>query len=442
MNKKNIILLIVACTVLGGVFFAIQPDYDQTADKLKVAFFNESLADKVARIEITQGQESVSIAVRDNKWTLPERSNYQADAGKVNSFLLKFFGASLSQLVTKNVDKYEKFGLTDDAVKSGKAKVVFYGQDGVELGKAYLGERRKSKSQQSDSMGMPFAGMDVMSTSNGGQYVRREGLEGVYIADDPVSVQIKPSGWIEPSVVNVIAATADVIDQFAIEGDALNQEYRLKRSSTGNLDGSNGEAASQFVLEGSADDNAKVQKSAVSLVETGLQNLRVEDVFGSDSERVKNLTFNMRTLYGLSNGLRYSVDSAEADQGGNKKIYVRINVEFDQSVADAQKARYDEARTAYVKALEEWEAKKKTTKETALPPKPEEPKPLLLAKPEDVIKQNEKHKGWVYELPEYVGKKFRQSKVALFTPEKTEEATAPSMDEQMMGSPMNMPIGG
>ena len=447
MNRKNIILLIVACAVLYGVFVTIQPDYRDTADKLQVAFFNDSLADKVAKIEITQGQEIVSIEVKDNKWTLPSRSNYPADAGKVNSFLLKFFGSSLSQLVTKNIDKYEKFGLTDEAVKTGKTKVVFFGGDGAELGKAYLGERRKGKAQQPDAANMPFGGMDVMMANNGGQYVRREGLEGVYIAQEPISVQLTPIGWIEPSVVNVIAATATAVEQFTVESGNVTKEYLLKRKSLSSVAKSaNGESVDEvgeFILEGSAEDIAKVQKSAVSLVETGLQNLRIEDVFGVESEQAKALNFNMRTLYNLSNGLRYVVDSAELSKDGTKKVYVKIAVEFDEATASAQKARYDEAKVAYVKALEEWEAKKKAVDQLAktdsssstssslgasdssqaqLPPKPQEPKTLLLANPEDALKQSSKHKGWVYELPDYVGKKFRQSRSVLFTPEKTDEA--------------------
>jgi hypothetical protein len=415
MNKQSFVFVLVAAVVLGAVFYLTRPDYQKTAEKVRVNLFADNLAEKVARIKVEKGEEAIEIAVHDNRWSLPERDNYPADSGKVNSFILKFFSLAVSQRVTNNTEKHEKFGLTDDAVKGGKSLVSFFDSSDALIGKVYLGERRKGNTPEM-SPNMPFAGG---MGGTGGQYLRRGGEAEVYLSDQPLAVQTTLRNWLDQSVVNVLGANADRVEHYAVSEGGEELAYALDRLWMDDPSAPS-KRTSKWVMENQGEQ--KVDDASVSLVSTGLQNLRMDDVYKEGSDAVKDLVFDMRTKYYLANGLRYDVSSATKDE----KTYVKIAIAFDadyaeqlklkkekeieeaKAKAEAAKAAREKAEAANAEQTEGEEAVAVAEKaEEIIEEVPVVP-PLALVNAEEATKRNYRYEAWVYVLPDYLGKKFRQ----------------------------------
>ncbi|MCB0344044.1 MAG: DUF4340 domain-containing protein [Bdellovibrionales bacterium] len=354
MSQRNFFGLIALLIVTFGVFWASKSSFEDSDLQPTVRFLEHVNSDKIQEIVLTRGEESLTIAKQGGIWTLPAKDGYPADPGKVRSLLLSLFELKSSQKITDQEDHYARLGVTDESVKEGKAKIELRGPDASTLAGFYVGDMRKSRTPGE---------MPGMS----GQYVREIRSSDVYLIGDRVPVIVLISNWLLRNLSNILPKGIEKVTQFELEGSELKPVFSLQRTEH-----KEGEEAPMFALDSA--EGEKPQTVAATQVQTGLENMRIVDVL-KDGDATKEFKFDRKTQYVLNNGLVYSVTTAELGE----KFFAKLSVEFDPTV------------------------------------KPLEGDKVTASSQEDAEKLNQQYVDWVFELPKYLGQKFRVSRAALLS---------------------------
>jgi len=140
----------------------------------------------------------------------------------------------------------------------------------------------------------------------------------------------------------------------------------------------------------------KAKSSEVSQVTGALTGLRYEKVFAADDPAVTGLGFGNPVVFALKNQTGYTVTTATADD----KTYAKVVGNFDRSAVQ-------EAGTIDRSAqMSEDEMKERSDTLTAA---------------QGIQDFNDFHGAWVYELSEYVAKRFTKTKDDLIEDEEPEE---------------------
>ena len=410
MNQRHVIILGAVLLALTGLYYVTSPRVGpaRSLSETKPLFAGID-SQKISRIKLEQGEGATELELKDGEWTVAQRWNYPANRSKVTSLLFKVLGLEVSQRVTDQEKNFETLGVTEEAVKKGRGKVTFYDSEGKEMTGLLAGEHRKKKNDS----GMP------MPT---GQYVRRTDEQQVFLVGEPVTVTTTLSGWLETSLVNILSSRIHSITQRKLaESSVATPSFEIVRDES-----KQDEKTPQFKLS-DLKSGEVVSSSTIDQLKSGLENLRFEDVYKTDSDEVKDLVFDEQAIFELTNGQVYQVSTAKKDN----TIYSKIELRYDEGLAAKLKTQAE--KDAKEKA--EREAKEKAEKEAAeaaegamegttttptesatAETKPAEsatPPPIELATPEETDGANKKLRGWVFKLPEYIGKKFRMSRADL-----------------------------
>lgn len=349
MSQRNFFGLIALLIITFGVFWASKSSFESAELQPSVRFFDDVNSEKVEEILLTRGEESLSISKKDGIWTLPAKDGYPADPGKVRSLLLSLFELKSSQRITDSPEHYARLGVTDEAVKEGKAKIELRAADGSDLAGLYVGDMRKKRSAGE---------MPGMS----GQYIRELDSADVFLIGDRVPVIVLVSNWLLRNLANILPKGIERVTQFSLVDEEFKPSFTLIRKQT-----EKAQDGAVFALdseEGSVPDTV-----AAKQVQSGLENMRIVDVM-KEGDATAKLRFDRKTEYLLSNGLVYSITSAESGE----QFFAKLAVEFDDSI------------------------------------KPREGENVTLSSADEAQKLNQQYSGWVFELPKYLGQKFRTSR--------------------------------
>ncbi|MCC6932209.1 MAG: DUF4340 domain-containing protein [Deltaproteobacteria bacterium] len=342
MNVKKLGYLVILLIILALAFYLLNTgEVKRIKDEQLTAF--PEIADRIARLTIEQGPQQIELKVVNNQWVIPSRDGYAADSGKVNSFILRLAEMRLSQVATQDESTYADLGVSEQAVKSGRTKVTFYAQDDTKLGAIYLGRDKTATTGKTTTNSFRY---EV------GTYVRRDGDKVVYVSGEPIPVSMAMQHWLSIGLVNEINKNIETITQYNQTPDSNALSYTLQ--SAGEIDGQK-----QFKLAG---EEIPLNAMATPLVTSGLENLRLDDVFKEGRSELQGINFDKLTVYKLNNGVTYKIRSAAKD----KIVFAKIE---------------------------------KSCEEVA-------GKDTICAKLGADI--NVQYKDWVFMLPEYLGKKFRQ----------------------------------
>lgn len=378
MGDRGLKILAVLVVLFAALFF-----FSDREDKITSATKQEPLLeavplDQVRSVQIQQGDKSVDLVLENGTWTLPAKSGYRADVGKVRALLLSVLEMTVSQEVTDNVEKHSLLGVSDDEVKAGKTKVSLNDVEKKPLAEVYLGKMRRAHS--ADGAPTPT-----------GQYVRRGGEHEVFVIQQPVSVAVDLQNWIDSGIGSVMESQVVQIEQNHSSGGSSTSGFVLERK-----DGS-----SDFtVSSGKADENA------INLVKSGLENMRMADVMKTDDAALKDLQFDSSTRYHLLNGLVYLVETAERKVGDTApERFLRMSISFDPQRAEQLKQLKAAAPTPAA------ETKTETPTAETTPTATPAAKPAVLPEPateEDAKALNDRYQPWIYKVPDYLAAKFRQ----------------------------------
>lgn len=435
MRKNNFVILLLLAVVLGGVCFLLLSEKRSPSSVADAKILDNVRIDDIAKIKIEQGPEQVELELKDGKWQVLAKAGYQADTAKTKALVLRIFDLSAAQEISSATELYDQLGLSEEAVKRGFSRVTFFKSDGSILSSLFLGEARKSKDKS------PMA---LLS----GQYVRRVEGDKVYLVSGNVSVTAKANAWLEAALLNLLQSSVFKMKQERLLPEKETLFELTAKPSAKNL-------AEAFTLEGGVPESKVLQTAVLNQVLSGLENLRIDDVFRSDELAVKDLQYDLQSSFLSKNGLVYTASTAEKDG----KIFARFSVSFDEALAKDLEPFYENIRAAIksereAKKAAEEKAKEEKAKSEAQTTKSEEVKSandtpaaekqntekeeplpeLKLASVEEATKQNQSFNGWVFELVNFQGRKLRNTRKELLEPPPPPPSTQPAA--QKPGNPL------
>jgi hypothetical protein len=148
-------------------------------------------ASRIARIEIKQGEKSLTLARDTDAWTLADRGGYPVKADAVRALLIKVAQAELVESKTSNKERYAQLELEDPAAKDAKSRLLRVLDDkGAPITEAVVGKKR----------------FDAFGASKGGTYVRKPGDAQTWLSNADLDVSVAVRDWVQPGVLDLAAA--------------------------------------------------------------------------------------------------------------------------------------------------------------------------------------------------------------------------------------------
>ena len=298
---------------------------------------------QIARITLGHGDDMVTITNKKGRLVAVNKANYPVDPKRINDLLTKCFDLKTKELHTDKAKNHEALEVTEDKAQS---VVKFFKADGSLLTGVIVGKSVEG---------------------GGGAYVRLAGSDEVYLADSVPWIRSEAIDYINQEIV-------------AVETDDVNSVTVTTPESTYTL--TPGQNSSDVAMA-SLPAGKKLKKSDARSVLTALTSLSFEDVNTPPTDdpnapaAVKEkLSFDYRYICRLNNKTEYTFDLAKTEDGA---IYVRCSAAYFGEKVTINPAKVDSDE----------ERKEKEAR---------------LQAEEGYQRFNLKHKGWIYELPEWKAK--------------------------------------
>ena len=140
MNARIAAALLVLLSVLGGGALLVRNQTDSRkspdAGTLGQPLLKGLQASQVASIVIREPRDAITIAKKDERWTIAERDGFPADYDKVRDFVLKAIALKIGQ--SEPIGDKDRARLLLDA---GGTAIEFLGADGKPLAKLTAGKK-------------------------------------------------------------------------------------------------------------------------------------------------------------------------------------------------------------------------------------------------------------------------------------------------------------
>jgi hypothetical protein len=148
-------------------------------------------ADRVAKVEIKQGDKVITLARSKDGWSLADRGGYPAKPEAVRALIVKVAQAELVEAKTRNKDRYALLELEDPSGKEAKSRQLRLLDDkGAVLAEAVIGKRR----------------YDAFGASKSGTYVRKPGEAQTWLSSADLDLAVAVRNWVQPTVFDLPAA--------------------------------------------------------------------------------------------------------------------------------------------------------------------------------------------------------------------------------------------
>ena len=204
MNRKQFVILLVLGAIIGALGFLVSrrnaASYQSSGEagagkKLLPDFpFND-----VARIDIRQGTNELTLARQDDQWTVRERYGYPANFQEIGDLLRKMWELKIVQTEQIGPSQFARLELTepDKGTNSGTL-VEFKEKSDKTLQAVLLGKKHTRKSGNASPMG----GSD--SFPDGRYVLVLNGPKDVAVVSDALSeVETKPDRWLNKDFFKV-----------------------------------------------------------------------------------------------------------------------------------------------------------------------------------------------------------------------------------------------
>ena len=201
MKPRTVIILWIVALVLGAsVYFVKQSASGQernatnrTPGQTLLANFT---ADKAATIEISGAEQSVSLALKDGKWTVAQRDNFPANSRNINDLLRTLAELKVAQGIEAGPSFAPRFGMDEksSAAETRGLTAVFKDSSGKELAKVSFGKNLDAAASNS-----PFGGGVT------GRFVRNHSDESGFYAVSEVfgTLSEDPKSWLAEDFIKV-----------------------------------------------------------------------------------------------------------------------------------------------------------------------------------------------------------------------------------------------
>jgi hypothetical protein len=148
-------------------------------------------AAKIAKIELKQGDKTLTLARDKDAWSLADRGGYPVKSDAVRALLIKVAQAELVEGKTSNKERYAQLELEDPVAKDAKSRLLRVLDDkGAPIAEAIVGKKR----------------FDAFGASKGGTYVRKPGDAQTWLSNADLDVSPAVRDWVQPGVLDLAAA--------------------------------------------------------------------------------------------------------------------------------------------------------------------------------------------------------------------------------------------
>ncbi len=148
-------------------------------------------ASRIAKIELKQGDKSLTLARDKDVWTLADKGGYPAKTEAVRALVVKLVGAELVESKTRNKDRYGLLELEDPTAKDAKSRLLRLLDDkGGVIAETIVGKKR----------------FDAFGGSKSATYVRKPGDAQTWLSNADLDVSVAVKDWVLASVLDVPAA--------------------------------------------------------------------------------------------------------------------------------------------------------------------------------------------------------------------------------------------
>jgi hypothetical protein len=201
MKSRTVIILWIVALVLGASVYYVKQsasgqDRNATNRTPGQTLLAEFAADKVATIEISGAEQSVSLASKDGKWTVAQRDNFPANSRNINDLLRSLAELKVAQGIEAGPSFAPRFGI-DEKSSSAETRgltAVFKDSSGKELAKVSFGKNLDAAASNS-----PFGGGAT------GRFVRNHSDESGFYAVSEVfgTLSEDPKSWLSEDFIKV-----------------------------------------------------------------------------------------------------------------------------------------------------------------------------------------------------------------------------------------------
>jgi len=140
----------------------------------------------IARIEIQQAGNNLTLERSGKDWLLKEREGFPASADKVRALLQGLAEADLVEKKTRKPDRYALLGVEDPRDTGSKSRLVrLIDAQGKPVAQAIVGNRR----------------IDAFGSGKAGTYVRLPGEQQSWLTDTVIEAGIGLRDWVDPQIV-------------------------------------------------------------------------------------------------------------------------------------------------------------------------------------------------------------------------------------------------
>jgi len=175
----------------------------------------DTVAPKVARIEIESGGATLALAKSGDAWQIASQGGYPASPEKVRALLIALGEARLDEPKTRNPDRWGLLDVDDPAAKNSKARLIkLEDGSGAVLSEIIAGKQRP---------GQPGA---TPGAATGGTYVRKPGDQQSWLASTTIVGGANLHDWAEQRVFETDTEKIKSLT-VAVAGEA---PYDIKRN--------------------------------------------------------------------------------------------------------------------------------------------------------------------------------------------------------------------
>ncbi len=440
MNTKFLVTLGVIAVVLAAAGFVAtgsknkKLDVDKEVATVRKENFFPGLEEKlndIAKIEVSDAKNKLTLVRKEETWTLEESAGYEAKLEPVRNLLMDLGNIKKLEAKTSSPDLYKRIDVDDMKADGSNAKLVkLYDESGAEKASLIVGK-------DDYSSGDPGKGPN--------KYVRKPEDKQAWLVAGNVRLVVNQPSWLKSDFMDIAATRVKSTEILHKDGERVLAERADKNAVNFELKTL---PAGREVKDASSPSEAGRILASVRFDEVKKrEDLKLSDENTSATVRVE--TFDgliVKAAIHHVDNKDYVVTSASVDEA-------RITAENDAKKADYElkkKAAEMASESAATKAEDAKDGEKKEGDAAATPEAT--PAPITVPEPDivdlDKIKKeaediNKKLGDWAYVVPNYYRDRFTRKNEFFLKELKKEGEENAAEAPQMQGLPegMSLPPG-
>jgi hypothetical protein len=158
-----------------------------------------SNADKIARIEMSQGARSLTLERSGEQWSIKEKGGFRASTDKVRAMIASLAEAALAEAKTSNEARHPLLELEDPKGENANSHLVrLTDSEGKAIAEVIVGKKR----------------FDAFGTGKAGSYVRRPGEAQTWLVTREIAPSLTLKSWVRE---RLFATTPERITRAKVE---------------------------------------------------------------------------------------------------------------------------------------------------------------------------------------------------------------------------------